>query len=95
LTQTQAYHNVREALINVRRHAQAQHVQITVERSGGCAQLTIADDGCGFNPMEIDGAHHLGLSIMRTRAERCGGSLEVKSEPGPGTRIVARLPVVE
>ncbi len=93
VAQTQAYHIVREALINAQRHAQAQQVQITVERSNGLAQFTIADDGCGFDPAHIDGQHHLGLSIMRTRVERCGGSLEVKSEPGHGTQILARLPL--
>ncbi len=70
LTQTQAYHIVREALINVRRHAHEQHVQITVERSHGLAQFVIADDGLGFNPTEIDREQHLGLNIMRARAER-------------------------
>jgi two-component system nitrate/nitrite sensor histidine kinase NarX len=95
VAQTQAYHIVREALINARRHAQAQHVRITVERNDGLAQFTIADDGCGFDPNEIDGQHHLGLSIMRTRAQRCGGSLEVRSEPGQGTQIVARLPLMQ
>jgi signal transduction histidine kinase len=82
VTQTQAYHIVREALINARRHAQAQQVQITVERYNGLAQFTIVDDGCGFNLNEIDGQPHLGLSIMPTRAERCGGLLEVNSAPG-------------
>jgi two-component system, NarL family, nitrate/nitrite sensor histidine kinase NarX len=95
VAQTQVYHIVREALINARQHAQAQHVQITVERSNGFAQFSIADDGRGFNPTEIDAKHHLGLSIMRTRAERCGGSLDVKSEAGHGTQIIARLPLVE
>lgn len=95
VAQTQAYHIVREALINVQRHAQAQHVQITVERRHGLAQFAIVDDGRGFNPAGVDRQQHLGLSIMRTRAERCGGSLDVKSEPGYGTQIVARLPVVE
>ncbi len=91
VAQTQAHHIVREALINARRHARAQHIQITVERSNGLAQFTMADDGCGFDPAQIDGQHHVGLSIMRTRAERCGGSLEVKSELGHGTQIIARL----
>lgn len=95
VAQTQAYHIVREALINARRHAQAQHVQISVKQSNGLAQFTVTDDGRGFNPPEIDGQHHLGLSIMRTRAERCGGTLDVKSEPGHGTQIVARLPIME
>jgi two-component system nitrate/nitrite sensor histidine kinase NarX len=95
LVQTQVYHIMREALINARRHAQAQHVQITVERCNGSAQFTIADDGCGFRPTDVDPQQHLGLTIMRTRAERCGGSLDVKSEPGYGTQIVARLPMVD
>jgi two-component system nitrate/nitrite sensor histidine kinase NarX len=95
VAQTQAYHIVREALINARRHAQAQHVQITVERRDGLAHFTIADDGRGFDPTNVNGQHHLGVSIMRTRAERCGGSLNVKSEPGHGTQIVARLPITE
>ena len=95
VAQTQAYHIVREALINARRHAQAQHVQISVARRNGLAHFTITDDGRGFNPTDIDGQHHLGLSIMRTRAERCGGTLEVKSEPGQGTQIVARLPLMQ
>jgi signal transduction histidine kinase len=93
VAQTQAYHIVREALINARRHAQAQQVQINVARSNGMAQIAISDDGCGFDPHDITGQQHLGLSIMRTRAERCGGSLEVKSARGRGTQIVARLPL--
>jgi two-component system nitrate/nitrite sensor histidine kinase NarX len=93
LAQVQAYHIVREALGNTRRHAQAQHVQIIVERRNGLAQFTIDDDGHGFNLAEVDGQHHLGLSIMRARAERCGGSLDVKSEVGRGTQIVACLPL--
>jgi len=93
VAQMQAYHIVREALINARRHAQAQRVQISVKRCNGWAQVSIADDGRGFDPAGIDGQHHLGLSIMRTRAERCGGSLEVTSAVGRGTHIVARLPI--
>jgi two-component system nitrate/nitrite sensor histidine kinase NarX len=94
VAQTQAYHIVREALINARRHAQAQRVQINVARNNGMAQISITDDGCGFDPNDIKGQHHLGLSIMRTRAGRCGGTLEVKSAAGQGAQIVARLPLM-
>jgi signal transduction histidine kinase len=93
VAQTQAYHIVREALINVRRHAQARHVIVTVGRINGTASFTIEDDGRGFERAAVDEQQHLGLSIMRTRAERCGGSLQVESELGKGTKVTALLPV--
>jgi two-component system, NarL family, nitrate/nitrite sensor histidine kinase NarX len=95
VVQTQAYHIVREALLNVQRHARAQRVQITVERCNGLARFCIQDDGRGFQPEEVDRQQHLGLTIMRTRAERCGGSLQVESTPGHGTRIAADLTAAE
>lgn len=95
VVQTQALHIVRESLANIRRHAQAQQVQVQVGRVNGSARFVIADDGRGFNPNDVDGGQHLGLGIMRTRAERCGGSLDVASTPGRGTQISATLPLAE
>ncbi|MBP7690151.1 MAG: type IV pili methyl-accepting chemotaxis transducer N-terminal domain-containing protein [Thermoflexales bacterium] len=95
VTQAQAYHIVREALANTRRHAQAQHVAVTVSRANGRACFVIEDDGRGFERASVDEQQHLGLNIMRLRAERCGGSLQVKSELGQGTTITALLPVRE
>ncbi len=95
ITQTQAYHIVHEALNNVRRHAQAQHVSVTVGRHNGTACFVVEDDGRGFVREAVDERQHLGLSIMRARAERCGGTLQVESELGKGTKVTALLPVVE
>ncbi len=93
LMQTQAMHIIRESLTNVRRHAQAQHVVVRVERINDHAQFTIEDDGCGFDPQAIVGDAHLGLAIMRARAERSGGTLTVKSAKGVGTKVVAMFPL--
>ena len=94
VTQTQALHIVREALANVQRHAQAHQVEVRVERENGDARFTVEDDGCGFDPQAIPTEHHLGLVIMRTRAERSGGRLAVESALGAGTKVVATFPLV-
>ena len=93
--QTQAYHIVREAVTNARRHAQARHVSVTVSRHNGMACFIVEDDGRGFEREAVDEKQHLGLNIMRTRAERCGGTLHVESELGKGTKVTAWLPVLE
>lgn len=93
LAQTQVVQIVREALINARRHAHAQQVVVRAWGVNGDAVFQVADNGCGFDPKMAGGSHHLGLTIMRTRAERSGGKLEIDSAPGQGTRITARFPM--
>ncbi|RIK45073.1 MAG: hypothetical protein DCC57_16925 [Chloroflexi bacterium] len=88
IAQQQVIHIVREALTNVWRHAGAGRATVCAERVDGSARFTIQDDGCGFDPATVDGSAHLGLAIMRARAERSGGSLAVHSQPGQGTRVV-------
>ena len=96
VTQAQAYHIVREASANARRSAQARHIAVTVSRANGRASFVIEDDGRGFERASVDEQRQfLGLNIMRLRAERCGGSLQVKSELGQGTTVTALLPVQE
>jgi signal transduction histidine kinase len=86
---------LQESLANVQRHAHAGQVRVTVEATNGSVVLIVADDGKGFDPMVVaeDGRPHLGLKIMRGRAERVGGSLIIQSRPGEGTKIVARVPL--
>ena len=93
VVQTQALYIVREALANVRQHAQASSVQIHVQRDNGAAQFTVEDNGRGFGPAKVEGNEHLGLTIMQTRAERSGGDLVVNSTCGTGTKITARFPI--
>jgi two-component system nitrate/nitrite sensor histidine kinase NarX len=89
VTQIQVHHIVREALANVRQHAQARHVWVQAHRQDDDAIFTIEDDGCGFDPLTVNSANHLGLSIMQTRTQRQGGQFTVFSNPGQGTRITA------
>lgn len=96
-TQIVLYRVAQEALSNVMKHAQAQHVTVTVEDAVGGVQLAVVDDGVGFNPSDairhaLPG--HLGMRSMHERAMIAGGSLEVDSKPGAGTAIRCWLPEV-
>ncbi len=93
--QKQCLHIVREALTNVRRHAGATCARVCVERAGAEARFTVADDGQGFDLRAVEGHNHLGLVIMRTRAERSGGRLDIETAPGNGTKIVISFPLPE
>jgi NarL family two-component system sensor histidine kinase LiaS len=79
-----------EALTNISRHSQATSVEVELVWENGDIILSIADNGHGFNVSSTDGKG-LGLQSMRERVEALGGQLEVKSKPGTGTRIQARL----
>jgi signal transduction histidine kinase len=82
---------VREALFNVRRHAEAKRVSIAIERDKGFLRLLISDDGVGFD-RDSAGASSFGLLGMEERIGSLGGELQVASSPGTGTRIEAMLP---
>jgi len=85
------YRIAQEALRNMVRHASAQHVDVRLEARPGTVVMEIADDGIGFDP-EGPFPGHLGLRSMRERALAVGGSLEVVSSRGQGTRIVVTVP---
>ena len=91
--QAQALNILREALANVRKHARASRVAVRLDCPDGTGRLSIEDDGCGFDPGALQASHHLGLRLMRARAERSGGWLEVESAPGAGTRVVLGWPL--
>jgi two-component system sensor histidine kinase UhpB len=90
---------VQEALTNILRHSGARHIWLELSQSESVLELTVRDDGVGFNVASTlaqpDRRGHLGLLGMRERAQILGGSLEVDSEPGRGTRIHIRFPVSE
>ena len=93
--QLQVLHVVQEALSNVRKHAQASQVWLTVQQHPQW-RFEIRDDGAGF---AVEGAPHdethVGLRIMAERAERIGASLAVTSVPRRGTSVVLTLPPSE
>lgn len=78
-----------EALANVRKHAGATEVVVTLCSTGESTRLEIADNGCGFR---TDERHGFGLAGMRARIEEVGGTVLVTSAPGEGTRLRVTLP---
>jgi two-component system nitrate/nitrite sensor histidine kinase NarX len=90
----QLLHIIQEALTNVRKHAQASRVWVRFERQDSILLITVEDDGRGFDPARLnrEGQWYFGLQIMRERAESIGGSLELDSWPGRGTRVLMRMP---
>ena len=83
-----------EALANVAKYAHAEKVTVTLDREAGAARLTIADDGCGFDPAACERpgkGHGWGLMIMRERAAATGAELAVESSPGHGTRVIVTV----
>jgi signal transduction histidine kinase len=79
---------VQEALANVRRHARARLVTVSLGREGDCVQVQITDDGIGFDAS----GHGFGLRGMRDRADEAGGRLDLTTAPGRGTTVVVRVP---
>lgn len=86
------YRIVQEALHNVVKHARAESVKIEMRCDPGNLTLSISDNGVGFDAGG-DFPGHLGLRSMRERASRLGGTLQVESTPGAGTRLRARIPL--
>ncbi|GAA3290133.1 MULTISPECIES: sensor histidine kinase [Dactylosporangium] len=78
-----------ESLANVRKHARASTVSVTLAPAGAEVELEITDDGVGF---AVDRAPGFGLDGMRKRLAELGGELTVTSSPGDGTRILAIVP---
>jgi PAS domain S-box-containing protein len=85
------YRIAQEALHNTVKHGRANKVEIKMECDPARITLELSDDGVGFD-MRDDFPGHLGLRSMRERASRLGGTLEVETAPGRGTRICARIP---
>ncbi len=91
------YRAASEAIRNVRAHAEAKTVSVSITRpQAEIVQLVVVDDGSGFEQDTRDrraGGGHLGLSLLEDLARQAGGTLGVESEPDRGTRVVLRIPV--
>ena len=86
------YRLVQEALTNVAKYARAATVNVSVKARGAWAEIDVSDDGVGFDPGAARAAAH-GLAGMRFRVQSSQGELKIKSRPGHGTTIQARLPL--
>lgn len=88
-------HIVQEALSNIRKHARASRVQVKLRRSRRAVEVEVADDGRGFDPVNepnVLSERHVGLKIMRERAQRIGGECRITSAPGQGARVRLVVP---
>ncbi len=86
-TEHALYRIAAEALANVARHAQARRLTVRLERSAGCINLLVADDGRGFDPATAADDKRFGLYGMQERARLIGGELGIESAPGKGAAV--------
>ncbi len=73
-------------------------VRVETRRVGDWHELTVSDNGAGFDPASLDGLDpsHIGMRNVRERLEKlCGGTMEIDSAPGAGTRITVRIPAAD
>jgi signal transduction histidine kinase len=94
--ETALFRMCQEILSNVVRHAQASAVLVEVGVEGGVLRIEVEDDGRGFDPTAVaqrDSRPHWGLMGIRERAEILGGTAEIDSSPGQGTRVSVRIPL--
>ena len=89
------FHICQEALANIAKHAHARHVDVVVWTTNDRLLLEIRDDGNGFNPEKVKVTIGHGLSNMETRVTNAGGEVDITSEPGNGTTILAWVPLPE
>jgi len=98
-TEIATFRIVQEAITNIARHARADSTFISLEFLRHRVRVQVEDDGVGFVPakaLPMDGeGSGIGLLGMQERAELLGGSLELRSRPGDGTRIVVEIPAEE
>ena len=83
------YRIAQEALSNISKHADARRVAVDLRVHEVVVEMSIRDDGKGFDPMRI-GADHFGLEIMRERVAAIGGTLQIASQLGHGTEVMVR-----
>lgn len=88
-----AFHIVQEALANAAKHAAATHLEVDLDLRERDLIVMVRDNGRGFDPQESNHRLGHGLSNMKLRARSVSGDMEMSSQPGGGTEIVARLPV--
>jgi len=87
------YRILQESLTNISRYAKATEVKILVNFTPSEMDVSISDDGCGFDPGEVMIRKTFGLLGMRERALTLGGDLMILSRPGRGTTIAVKVPL--
>jgi PAS domain S-box-containing protein len=91
--QTAVFRVLQEALTNVARHAEANHVEVLLERDGSHLVLRVSDDGKGISEEDLTRAGSLGLLGMHEWATSLGGEVLVQPGPETGTMVSLRIPL--
>jgi len=101
--EVQVFYIIQEALANIAKHSMARHAVVRISQAPQHLEFVIEDDGLGMDEPSVSTivtsarplvqSTHFGLDIMQSRAQRLGGSLEVGSKDGVGTRVRLRIPV--
>jgi len=84
------YRVTQEALANVARHSHAHRADVSLVYNGDSAQLSVSDDGCGFDTNKK--LHGMGLRSIRERVSSIRGTVQIQSAPGHGTRLLVQVP---
>ena len=94
--QTMVYRLVQEALTNIGKYAAPSRVSISARKETGHLRLVIEDDGRGFDLSEVDrdSTRGMGLAAMRERLYIVGGTIEIRSQKGQGTRLTFTIPTL-
>jgi PAS domain S-box-containing protein len=97
MVQVQLQRIIQEALTNARKHGHAHCVQVRFQRADGGAQITVQDDGVGFDPelQATSEGGHFGLRFLQERAQEVHGRVAIVSSPGRGTRVEVAVPVTQ
>ena len=92
--EAQLFRIVQEALHNVAKHARARATWLTIERRDAGVEIIVEDDGQGVTPEQAGASEtHYGIGIMRQRAAKLGGHIEIGQRAGGGTRVRAWVPL--
>ncbi|HEX9334198.1 MAG TPA: two-component regulator propeller domain-containing protein [Anaerolineales bacterium] len=84
------YRITQEALANVARHSDARRVDISLVYNSDSVQLSVSDNGCGF---DVNAKHGMGLRSIRERVSSIRGTVQIQSAPGQGTRLLVQVPI--
>ena len=89
------FHICQEALANIAKHAKAHRVDVILWTTTGRALLEVKDDGRGFDMDKVKKSIGHGLTNMETRAANAGGDVDITTDPGQGTSVLAWVPIPE
>jgi signal transduction histidine kinase len=87
-----AFQILQEGLVNALKHANGQAITVRITDEDNMVHIVVEDEGPGFDPQAEVGSDHVGMKLMKERAARVGGRIELDSVSGRGTRLEAVLP---